>query len=70
MPMPRCCCCWRDNIAACDWQQHGFMDKAQRDERGIPIDYTRWYFQNDADAEGSVNDLPARTGKQNGHARA
>ena len=39
------------NVAAGAWEQHGFMDKKRRDERGIPIDYSRWYFLSDADAE-------------------
>lgn len=29
------------NVAAGVWAQHGFMDKRLRDERGIPIDFTR-----------------------------
>jgi hypothetical protein len=39
------------NGAAGAWAQHGFMDKKRRDERGIPIDVTRWYFANEADAK-------------------
>ena len=41
----------RANVAAGAWAQHGFMDKKRRDEHGVPIDFTRWYFLNDADAE-------------------
>jgi hypothetical protein len=41
----------RENIAAGAWQQHGFMDKTRRDDNGIPIDYARWYFMSEADAE-------------------
>jgi hypothetical protein len=33
------------------WAQHGFMDKKRRDERGIPIDYARFYFMDEAVAE-------------------
>jgi hypothetical protein len=40
----------RANVAL-GWEQHGFMDKKRRDERGIPIDYARFYFVSDADAE-------------------
>jgi hypothetical protein len=40
----------RENVATGEWQQHGYMDKTRRDEHGIPIDYTRWYFMNEADA--------------------
>ena len=52
------------NVAAGAWAQHGFMDKKRRDERGIPIDVTRWYFLSDADAEAFrarwlPNSLPA-----------
>jgi hypothetical protein len=39
------------NIAAGAWAQHGFMDKHRRDDRGVPIDVTRWYFTDAADAE-------------------
>lgn len=38
------------NVAAGAWAQHGFVDKKCRDERGIPIDFTRWYFISEADA--------------------
>jgi hypothetical protein len=41
----------RDNVAAGAWQQREFVDKARRDEQGVPIDFTRWYFLNEADAE-------------------
>jgi hypothetical protein len=40
----------RENVTL-GWEQHGFMDKKRRDERGIPIDYARFYFVSDADAE-------------------
>jgi hypothetical protein len=40
----------RENVAAGGWQQHGYMDRTRHDEQGIPIDYTRWYFMNEADA--------------------
>lgn len=39
------------NVAAGAWAQHGFMDRKRRDDWGIPIDFTRWYFMSDADAE-------------------
>lgn len=41
----------RENIAAGAWAQHGLVDKRRRDDRGIPIDFARWYFANEADAE-------------------
>jgi len=37
-------------IASDAWAEHGFRDKKRRDELGIPIDYTRWYFAYEADA--------------------
>jgi hypothetical protein len=37
------------NIAKGAWEQHGYIDKQRRDERGIPIDYVRWYFLHEAD---------------------
>ena len=37
------------NVAAGASAQHGFMDRKRRDDRGIPIDFARWYFLNDAD---------------------
>ena len=39
------------NVAAGAWAQHGFMDRKRRDDRGVPIDCSRWYFLSDADAE-------------------
>jgi hypothetical protein len=39
------------NLAVDAWAQHGFMDKTRRDEHGIPIDFARWYFANEDDAE-------------------
>ena len=39
------------NVAAGAWARHGFMDKKRRDERGIPIDFARWYFMDAADAD-------------------
>jgi len=41
----------RDNVPAGAWAEHGFMDKKRRDERGIPIDFARFYFANAADAD-------------------
>ena len=41
----------RANIASDAWAQHGFMDKQRRDERGMPIDYARFYFLHKSDAE-------------------
>jgi hypothetical protein len=40
-----------ENVPSGAWAQHGFMDRKRRDDRGIPIDFTRWYFLSDADAE-------------------
>ena len=41
----------RENMAPGVWDQHGFMDRKRRDEHGFPIDVSRWYFRNAADAE-------------------
>jgi hypothetical protein len=41
----------REHVAAGAWAQHGYMDKKRRDDRGIPIDFTRWYFMDAADAD-------------------
>lgn len=30
------------------------MDRKRRDDRGIPIDFARWYFLSDADAEAFI----------------
>lgn len=38
------------NVAAGAWAQHGFMDKNRRDDRGILIDFARWYPMNEATA--------------------
>jgi hypothetical protein len=40
----------RANVAAGALEQHGFMDRKRRDDRGIPIDFSRWHFLSDADA--------------------
>jgi hypothetical protein len=37
------------------WQQHGFADKARRDDRAWP-EFTRWHFMTAADAETSSGD--------------
>jgi hypothetical protein len=37
------------HIAAGQWAQHGFI--ARRDDRGVPLDFTRWYFMAASDAE-------------------
>jgi len=40
------------------------MDKKRRDERDIPVDVTRWYLMNEADAEAfqaAVGVTPATT---------
>jgi hypothetical protein len=29
----------RANVAVGAWEQHGFMDRKRRDDRGIPIDF-------------------------------
>jgi hypothetical protein len=41
----------RENVSAGAWEEHSFMDKKRRDQRGIPIDFARFYFANAADAE-------------------
>jgi hypothetical protein len=39
------------HVAAGQWEQHGFLDKARRDDRGVALEFTRWYFMTAADAE-------------------
>jgi hypothetical protein len=39
-----------DQVAAGQWEQHGHSDD-RRDERGIWIDFCRFYFMDEADAE-------------------
>jgi hypothetical protein len=39
------------NVVAGAWEQHGYMDRKRRDDQGIPIDFSRWYFLSDACAE-------------------
>ena len=40
----------RDNVPNGAWEEHAFMDKNRRDERGIPIDFSRFYFMREIDA--------------------
>ena len=40
----------RDNVPAGTWEEHSFIDKTRRDERGIPIDFARFYFTREVDA--------------------
>jgi hypothetical protein len=40
----------RDNVPSGAWEEHSFMDKNRRDERGIPLDFARFYFMREADA--------------------
>jgi hypothetical protein len=39
-----------DHVAAGEWEAHGHSDD-RRDERGIHIDFARFYFMHKADAE-------------------
>jgi len=39
-----------DNVAAGSWEQHAHSDE-RRDELGIRIDFARFYFMDEADAE-------------------
>jgi len=41
-------CC--DHVSEGAWEEHSFMDKKRRDERGIPIDFSRFYFMHEVDA--------------------
>lgn len=41
----------RAHIPAGQWDQHGFQDKARRDDRGVALEFTRWYFMTAVDAE-------------------
>jgi hypothetical protein len=41
----------RTHVSAGQWEQHGFADKACRDDRGVALEFTRWYFMTAADAE-------------------
>jgi hypothetical protein len=38
-------------VTAGQWEQHGFADKARRDDRGLALEFTRWYFMTAADAD-------------------
>jgi hypothetical protein len=40
----------RDNVPKGAWEEHSFMDKSRRDERGVPIDFCRFYFMQETDA--------------------
>jgi hypothetical protein len=41
----------RAQVAAGQWAQHGFQDKTRRDDRGVALEFTRWYFMAAADAD-------------------
>jgi hypothetical protein len=41
----------RAHVAAGQWAQHGFQDRARRDDRGVALEFTRWYFMTAADAD-------------------
>jgi hypothetical protein len=40
-----------ENVPARQWEQHGYMNWNRRDDSGAPMDFSRWYFMSDADAE-------------------
>ena len=40
-----------DNVPSGAWVQHGYRDWNRRDDNGAPMDFSRWYFMSDADAE-------------------
>jgi hypothetical protein len=41
----------RVHVAAGQWAQQGYRDRARRDDRGVALEFTRWYFMAAADAE-------------------
>jgi len=41
----------RAHVAAGQWAQHGFQDRARNDDRGVALEFTRWYFMTATDAE-------------------
>jgi hypothetical protein len=41
----------RAHVATGQWAQHGFMDRARRNDRGIALEFTRWYFMTAVDAD-------------------
>ena len=41
----------RTHVAPGQWAQHGFVDKTRHDDRGVALEFTRWYFMAAADAE-------------------
>ena len=51
-----------ENVPSGAWEQHGYMDWNRRDDNGAPMDFSRWYFMSDADAEAFrrrwVTDFP------------
>lgn len=41
----------RAHVAAGQWAQHGFQDRGRHDDRGVALEFTRWYFMTAADVE-------------------
>jgi hypothetical protein len=41
----------RAHVAAGQWAQHGFIDRARHDHRGVALEFTRWYFMTATDAD-------------------
>jgi hypothetical protein len=41
----------RAHVAAGQWAQHGFQDRARHDDRGVALEFTRWYFMTASDAD-------------------
>jgi hypothetical protein len=42
---------WCRKNATGQWTRHGFVDKERRDSLGVPVDFVRFYFMEQADAE-------------------
>ena len=41
----------REHTTAGTWEHHAFTDPKRLDDRGIPIDFARFYFLNETDAK-------------------
>jgi hypothetical protein len=53
---------WCRKNAAGRWTHHEFVDKDRRDCLGVPVDFVRFYFMEESDAEAFRGAWPTEQG--------
>jgi hypothetical protein len=53
---------WCRKNTAGNWTHHGLVDKDRRDSLGVPVDFVRFYFMEESDAEAFRRAWPTEQG--------